>query len=104
MAGIHDVYVFAEGNEFLVRPAVVAVSRSGKKLKVRNLTDYPITLTFREGVIEGNSCAVGAQKSADAEIGALADGIHEYTVDVALRDGTCKKAIGNSWPKIIVDP
>jgi hypothetical protein len=118
MPGRYDIYVFDEDGVFYTRPAVAMVEggkekkklmveggKDKKKLKVRNLTGRSITLTFPKRVLLGATLlTVGPHKKGQADIDPNADGIFDYQVQVSLTRKIQTAALGNSWPKIIVDP
>ena len=105
MKGKYDIYIYEDGGAFYTRPPVVAVEGgNGKKLKVRNLTGRTITLTFPPGVVTPATITVRAHKKGQVDIDPAADGIYDYSVQVRLTSTIQAPALGNSWPKIIVDP
>lgn len=109
MPGQFDVYVFEDGGTFYVRPAVAMVSRSDEVVKVRNLTDHPVEIRL-SGPIGGQSPHVTIPSHETANIGSVgtANGVFDYCVDVVLDNDPHHMikvpALGNSFPKIIVDP
>ncbi len=105
MAGKHDFYVIADGDEFFVRPGAVIVDGGlGRKVTFLNLTDYPVTATFPAEVVAARKASAKQKGHGEADLQPAAKGVWEFSVDVTVAKGTVKKARGNSWPKIIVDP
>ncbi len=120
MPGRYDIYVFGEDRAFYTRPPVVMVTGGeGATVWIRNLTEYPIVVSFPHGVIERShipplsrgydpaervEVGVGANDQQQFRLNPDADGIFEYNVDVQLAPTISVRAPGNSWPKIIVDP
>ncbi len=105
MAGKYDVYVIQDGDEYYVRPGVVIVDGGpGGKVRVRNLTGLPIELEFPAAVAAAGRVPIAARAAAHVPLAPGADGLYEFAVDVTLREGVTKRALGHSWPKIIVDP
>jgi hypothetical protein len=107
MRGKYDVYVFEDGGVFYTRPAVAMVEggKDKRQLNVRNLTGRSITLAFPKGVLLGTTqLVIKAHKPGQADIDPNADGVFDYQVQVRLTTKIQAQALGNSWPKIIVDP
>lgn len=117
MSGKHDVYVLEADGAFRVRPAVVIVDGGpNAKLKIRNLTGYDIECDFPNGILAaGQSQQPTAKKRIKPNSGVNgpdkltllldgnADGDCEYQIYV-LKNGGRWEAVGESRPKIIVDP
>jgi hypothetical protein len=103
--GKHDVYILEVDGVFYARPAVAAVQGGvGKKLWVRNLTNREVTLKFPPGVVTPASFKVDPHDKKDVRIRPTADGIYDYSVLVRIASNIYAPALGNSGPKIIVDP
>jgi hypothetical protein len=120
MPGKYDVYVFKDGDTFYVRPAVAMVMRDAGVVKIRNLTDY----TVEVGLFAGPHVPILPGANRDIEIPGSANGVYDYSVDVLVGPGphgpgphgpgphdgpdggltNRVAAVGNSFPKIIVDP
>jgi hypothetical protein len=111
MGGKHDIYIIEAEGEFLVRPAVTMIDGSQRKLKVRNLTKYPVFLTFPSGFLKGTQQTIplGGEESTPGgganliPAPALLDGLFNYEV-VIIKNGVPIPARGESAPKVIVDP
>jgi hypothetical protein len=109
MAGKNDVYVYQDPNDqdvpFKVRPGV-AFGSAGKEFKIRNVTDYPVTLTFQDSPFEAgpNPPPIAADSSKVFHIEVDADGFYPYQATVTLDDGTTVPAQGESDPGVIIDP
>ena len=116
MSGKHDVYVLEVDGELRVRPAVAIVDGgAGVKLRIRNLTQYPAFLGFPSGplapgqpqtqlVEPKNTIGPGGKLDrVQLPIDPSSDGDYNYHVFV-IKDGTVVSALGDSGPKIIVDP
>jgi hypothetical protein len=102
MPGRHDVYVFEDDGVYYVRPGVAMVVRDAG-VKVRNLTDHHLDLRLNGG--HGLVWHVEPHSGATFAIPDVLNGIYDYRVDVILVADTVKvPALGNSFPKIIVDP
>ncbi|MGE5358625.1 MAG: hypothetical protein ACM3NQ_06360 [Bacteroidales bacterium] len=99
----YDIYVYEDAGVFYARPAPVIVDRQKGKLKVRNLTKKKITLTFQDGVVTENPTVITGNHG-DIELDPAADGIYGYDIGVKLTTKFSGRALGNSAPKIIVDP
>ena len=128
MAGKHDVYVFydSQNKTFKVRPAVASVEHD-HGVKVRNLTDYPIMVRFADDVLtqyklppavsqvlptlppalqqwlESMPRRIEKNSGDKFHFKSNVSGLLEYNVDVETPHGT-EHAVGESSPKIIVDP
>jgi hypothetical protein len=104
-----DIHVYQdeESSTFHVWPPTAVVT-AGQKLTVCNLTGHPITLTFPARVIrDGRTFRVGKGKGRVLKIAAPGNSlpvIYDYDVVVTLTNKIKPRALGNSWPKIIVDP
>jgi hypothetical protein len=115
--GKHDVYVLEVDGEFRVRPAVAIVEGgNNRQLKIRNLTGYEIELDLPNGLLaQGQAQQPTAKKKSRPNSGpggpdkltlsldGNADGDYAYHVYV-LKNGGRWEAVGESGPKIIVDP
>ena len=110
MQGKHDVYVFQAGDgAFKVRPGV-ASARAGKTVSFRNVSPFPVTLTFPPGLmVEGTNpppIPPGPNSPNDTAVFNVdpgADGFFEYQVSVADGSANGKMAYGGSDPGMIVD-
>jgi hypothetical protein len=111
MQGKHDVYVFQAGDgAFKVRPGV-ASARAGKTVSFRNVTPFPVTLTFPPGLmLEGtNPPPIGPgpnnppNDTAVFNVNPGANDFFEYQVNVADGSPDGKMAYGDSDPGMIVD-
>jgi hypothetical protein len=117
MPGRYNVYVFKDGAKYYVKPAVAMVSHTldADGVKIRNLTDY----TLEVALFSGPHIHIPAGQVRSVLIPDDADGVYDYSVDVLVgpgphgsgphsgpEGGLADKvaAIGNSFPKIIVDP
>ena len=126
--GKHDVYILEVDGEYRARPAVVPVEH-GNGITFRNLTDYPVTLRFPTDLVRklpfpgkalGSLQPVWRQRllaawnrpyetvspnssSATFKFVAGANGAFSYEADVEEPGGPVP-VIGESGPKIIVDP
>jgi hypothetical protein len=105
MPGKYDIYVYEEGGVFYARPSPAIVEGGrGKHLRIRNLSKKKITLSFPPGVIVGDEVSIPARKHGQVDLDPNADDIYEYVVSVRLTSAFSSHALGNSAPKIIVDP
>jgi hypothetical protein len=121
MPGRYDVYVFRDGETYYVRPAVAMVLQSAGQVKVRNLTDHAVEINLPAPIgLYNPHVTIPPHETANIGFPATADGIYDYCVDVLVGpnpqvgtgshvgpgSGTINKtpAVGNSFPKIIVDP
>jgi hypothetical protein len=128
MHGDYDVYVLDVDGEYRVRPAVMAVKHHNG-VKIRNLTDFPITVRFESGLLQpivvprvpGPDFSQGFLQelaqfvlSPTRVIEAHSNGhfyfapgrsgrAFSYEVEVQTEAGPVV-AKGESGPKIIVDP
>ena len=104
MPGRYNVYVFEDDGVYYVRPGVAMVLRVADGVKVRNLTNHRIEI--RVPSIE--HFPIWSVDPLSGQTFALPDGangIYDYRVDVILVADTVRvRALGNSFPKIIVDP
>lgn len=134
MAGAYDAYVLRVDDQFFVRPSPVIVTARAGQVWVRNLTDFPITLTLPAKLVpnapEGGKpvprwpakslktrrAAVSFPSRVTARVEVAphrvawfpldrkADGAHQFAVDVLVASHFSVRALGNSWPILIVDP
>ena len=105
MPGKYDVYVIADDTCFKVRPAVAATNAGGW-FKVRNCTNFKVAVGFPSGVTApgGSSPTIAPNGTAKYRIAAAASGVYSYTVHVSPAPGFVIPAVGESGPRIIVDP
>jgi hypothetical protein len=105
MPGKYDAYILDVEGKFLVRPAVAALEGgSGKRFRIRNLTEY-------EAEIELDSALNGTKKTAPANggfadfvVNPRADGAYPYEVWLLLAADVKLRVPGESDPVIIIDP
>jgi hypothetical protein len=102
----NDVYILKVGNEYRIRPAMVAVdpsSPNNDKLRFRNTTDYPANIVFPAGLInEPNTQTVQRRSWGQVTIKPGAQEVNSYSVFVVV-NGQPIQAKGESEPIIIVD-
>ncbi len=108
MPGKHDIYVFEDAGSFYVRPKVAMVE-NGKKLRIRNLTNYEVQIDFPNGPVlptstGAASCTIPASGAVGLDLDPGKNQIYEYSVYVMVQATLKVPALANSWPKIIVDP
>lgn len=127
MAGKHDVYILEVDGEYRARPAVAAVEH-GNGITFRNLTPYPVKLSFPAGLLKkfplsavqmqalprGMSAFVAQllqntrildpnSQNKNFKFAHNANGAFSYQADVQEPTGPVP-VVGESGPKIIVDP
>jgi len=105
MKGKNDVYVFGDGSGFKVRPAVASAARK-KLFWVRNCTNCAIDLIFPQGLLAAAAASwtIKKKKNRSFKFSTSADGVYEYEVHVTPAPGYTVSAVGESGPRIIVDP
>jgi len=119
MPGSHDVYVIEIDNEYRIRPAVTAV-RAGRRLKIRNCLDKDIVCVFspdavrRTGAVQvvtnrrnevvAVATDIAAHNGAGMSLKKTADGVYPYRVLVVKSPKRWVEAVGESGPRMIVDP
>jgi hypothetical protein len=105
MPGMHDVYVFEDDGTFYVRPAVAIVTNGpNAKLKIRNLTGHKVRVSLPTNLRTVRSSTLRPGRAAKPRVKTGASGIFNYIVEVSLKPGVWVPAMGDSRPKIIVDP
>lgn len=102
MPANHDVFIVPDVNGFKVRPAV-AVSTPNSPFKMRNLTDSAVAVHFPTGLMTTAGGDIGPKASATFTVSSSANGVYDYTVEVDVR-GVRLQALGESGPRIIIDP
>ena len=124
MPGQHDVYIIPDDHDgYIARPAVAAVVH-GHGIKFRNLTGFTVTLQLPPIVqrrvtlpakLVKSAAAKGVNlqslpqdippgKTAHFHFKARASGLFLYTGYVQVSPTQRKEIVGESQPKIIVDP
>ena len=104
MPASHDGYILQEETGFKVRPPII-VKGAGDALRFRNLAQHAATIIFPSGLVEQKESPPipPGGSSIDFTILRGANGVYQYAVEIALNDLSLR-AIGESGPKIIVDP
>lgn len=119
MAGKHDVYILEVDGEYRARPAVAAVEH-GNGITFRNLTPYKVVVHFPSGLLKKTPYppvlppAIAQllqtirelppnSKNKNFRFAANVDGAFTYQAEVETPSGLVP-VVGESGPKIIVDP
>ena len=116
--GKHDVYILEVDGEYRARPAVAAAS--GKAIGFRNLLSHPVIIVFTPGWVKVRGASPGMEnilllgpgaKSNATQLDPLAEGVLAYEARVLVQAQTpggvpfaLVPVVGESGPKIIVDP
>ena len=123
MPGRYNVYVLEDGGRYFVKPAVAMVSHEFDPdgVKVRNLTMHTVEVSLPVPIRSGPAVvSIDAGQVATIAVRTGVLGIFDYAVDVLAGPGrpggpgsgsgpgagsvNRVAALGNSFPKIIVDP
>ncbi len=119
-----DVVVIEVEGECRVRPAVYVTDSDHREFRIRNLTNWDVTVLLPPDLVEGESLQVlnlrpGGEKKSRGEtvLNHEADGVYHYEViwDQARHDGNWRAgerggrrrrgfALGESDPIVVVDP
>ena len=103
--GKHDIYVFSDDNGYKVRPAVAMAARANK-ISVRNCTDKRVFVDFQGAPVvpESGTPLIGADSSKKFKLLEGANCVYPFQVLVTVAPGFTVAAVGQSGPKLIVDP
>jgi len=101
MPGKYDAYIIDVEGRFMVRPAVAAVEPNGT-FKIRNLTDFPATVT-PDTALNTRPLHIAAGDWDQFHVNPRADGLYQYEVWLRI-GGTDLRVNGESDPVIIIDP
>ena len=83
-------------------PGTFGVPEDGKRIRIRNLTERPVEVTFKSSI--GNGPPLDVQpdwQSKPFDLKKAPVGVYEYEVDVHRAGGTKVPAEGGSNPRIV---
>ena len=97
------IFVHRIDGGYVVVPGTFIAYRMHAPHRLRNLTTEPLTITFRDAGI--GPFHVAKNGTVDLQgLDTAAAGIYDYEVQARIGSKLCFVAIGNSPPRVIVDP
>jgi hypothetical protein len=101
-----DIYVIPNPDpdsavKFLVVPGTFGIPEDGKRIRIRNVTDTLVKVTFKSDIGTGSPIDVPHKVSQPFDLKKAPVGVYEYDVDVHVPGLPPVKAQGGSNPRIV---